>query len=120
MQQPSERFIRHGTTATTRNNGETTARMAQAWASDGWTHTGRGAVASDDGPRYLWAAPAATHPDLPLTAPHGFVCLVPGAAKRQHDRGRLLDHDGDKLPARAPSCSLEEVRRLIERDLAAG
>ena len=70
---------------------------------------------------YLWGRTRRDASHLPVTAPHGFVCLAPGAAKGQHDPwSDFWITDGDRLARQGTSCSLEEVRRLIERDLAAG
>ena len=70
---------------------------------------------------YLWGRTHREAAHLPVTAPHGFVCLVPGATPRPHGPwSSFWTTDGDTLAHNGTRCSLEEARRRIEQDLAEG
>ncbi|HPM79994.1 MAG TPA: hypothetical protein PLF81_04815 [Candidatus Anammoximicrobium sp.] len=70
---------------------------------------------------HLWGRTRREAAHLPVTAPHGFVCLVPGATPRTDGPwSNFWITDGDTLAHNGTKCSLEEVRRRMERDLAEG
>jgi hypothetical protein len=122
MQQPSERFIHHGSNGHHEEGWGGDGSDAQPWPFDRLdAYWAMAPLPPTDVATYLWHRTRRDASHVPVTAPHGFVCLVPGAVSgRNNPWLSVWTTDGDTLARHGKRCSLNEARRLLEHDLAAG
>jgi hypothetical protein len=122
MQQPSERFIHHGSNGHHEEGWGGDGTDAQPWPFDRLdAYWAMAPLPPTDVATYLWHRTRRDASHVPVTAPHGFVCLVPGAITGPSGPwSSLWTTDGDTLARDGKRCSLDEARRLLEQDLVAG
>jgi hypothetical protein len=70
---------------------------------------------------YLWGRTRRSSEHVPTTAPHGFVCILPGPAPRKNGPwSSVWTTDGDTLSKGGKAYSLEDARPAITAELADG
>jgi hypothetical protein len=68
---------------------------------------------------YLWGRARRGHSHIPVTAPQGLVCMVPGPMLRSDGPWRTIwTTDGDKLSCKGKDFTLAEARAAITPELA--
>jgi len=122
MQQPSERFIKHGGNA----------HHVEYWGKDGsdgkpwtmgqlddyWTMV---PLLPTDVSTYLWGRTRRDPSHIPVTTPHGFVCLLTGETPRAGGPWKTVwTTDGDTLQKSGRDYTLAEARTAMLDDLAEG
>lgn len=121
MERPSERFARHGANGHHPEYWGSDGTDAEAWAFDRLdVYWAMAPVPATDVATYLWGRMRRDASHLPITAPHGFVCLLPGGKPRDGRRWTSLWlTDGDKLVKDGQEASLTAARTAILGELAA-
>lgn len=121
MQHPSERFEKHGANGHHEENWGNDDTDSKPWAFDRLdTYWAMAPLPSTDVATYLWGRTRRDASHLPTTAPHGFVCLLPGAKPQTAGRWTSLwMTDGDKLNKDGKDYSLPNARNAIIAELAA-
>jgi hypothetical protein len=122
LQQPSERFQRHGANGHHEEFWGADGSDQQAWAFDRLdTYWAMAPLPATDVATYLWGRTRRDAAHLPVTSPHGFVCLLPGGPPQSSGRWTTLwTTDGDGLSKAGRSYSLTDARTALLADLAAG
>ncbi len=122
LQQPSERFQRHGANGHHEEHWGADGSDAQTWAFDRLdTYWAMAPLPATDVTTYLWGHTRRDAAHVPVTAAHGFVCLLPGGPPRTAQRwSTLWTTDGDSLNKAGRPYSLTEARQALLADLAAG
>ncbi len=122
MQQPSERFARHGANGHGYQMWNNDGTDGKPWAFDKLDcYWGMAPLPLTDVSTYLWGRTRRSAEHIPITAPHGFVCIIAGPIQRQDGPwstiwttdGDTLSHDGSVVP-------LGEAREKIMKDLTTG
>jgi hypothetical protein len=122
MQQPSERFEKHGANGHHEEHWRNDDTDDKPWAFDRLdTYWAMAPLPSTDVATYLWGRARRDAAHVPATAPHGFVCLLPGAKPQTAGRWTSLwMTDGDKLSKDGKDYSLADARSAIIADFAGG
>jgi len=120
MQQPSERFARHGANGHHEEHWRNDDTDDKPWAFDRLdVYWAMAPLPATDVATYLWGRARRDAAHLPTTAPHGFVCLVPGGKPQTAGRWTSLwMTDGDKLSKDGKDYSLPNARNAILAELA--
>jgi len=122
MQQPSERFAGHGANGHHEEHWRNDDTDSKPWAFDRLdTYWAMAPLPTTDVATYLWGRTRRDAAHLPATAPHGLVCLLPGAKPQTAGRWTSLwMTDGDKLSKDGKNYSLTDARNAIIAELATG
>jgi hypothetical protein len=122
MEHPSARFQKHGANGHHEEQWGSDGTDAHPWAFDRLdTYWAMAPLPPTDVSTYLWGRTRRDASHLPTTAPHGFVCLLPGAAPVATDRWTSRwTTDGDGLRQAGSTFSLADARAAITAELAAG
>jgi hypothetical protein len=122
MEHPTARFQKHGANGHHEEQWGSDGTDAQSWAFDRLdTYWAMAPLPPTDVATYLWGRERRDASHLPTTAPHGFVCLLPGAAPVATDRWPTRwSTDGDTLQQAGKAYSLTAARTAITAELAAG
>jgi len=120
MQQPSERFEKHGANGHHEEKWGEDTTDNQPWAFDRLDcYWGMAPLPPTDVSRYLWGRTRRDPSHLPTTAPHGFVALVPGSVSSADGPWKTVwTTGGDKLSKAGKSYSLADARIAITTNLA--
>lgn len=122
MESTSERFKNHGA------NGH----HEESWGQDGsdgkpWPfdrldcYWAMAPLPPSDVATYLWGRTRRDASHVPMTSPHGLVCVLPGAKPKTAGRWKSLwATDGDTLGKDGEDYSLTDARGAIMADLNAG
>lgn len=122
MDHPSERFAQHGANGHHEEYWGNDDTDAKPWAFDRLdTYWAMAPLPPTDVATYLWGRERRDASHLPVTAPHGFVCLLPGGKPQTADRWQSLwVTNGDNLWHDGQAYSLAEARKAMEAELADG
>ena len=119
---PSERFVHHGANGHNHHQWNADGSESQSWAFDRLDcYWAMAPLPPTDVSTYLWGRTRRSADHLAVTAPNGFVCLLPGPAP--HAGGpwtTVWTTDGDSLSRDERAIPLEEAREQLLQDLAAG
>ncbi len=120
MQQPSQRFAQHGANGHHEEYWGNDNTDSRPWAFDRLdTYWAMAPLPPTDVATYLWGRTRRDADHLPTTAPHGFVCIVPGGKPQTATRwSSLWMTDGDTLSKDGQNYSLLDARKAIIADLA--
>jgi hypothetical protein len=120
MQQPSERFEKHGANGHHEEYWGNDDTDSKPWAFDRLdTYWAMAPLPATDVATYLWGRARRDAAHLPTTAPHGFVCLLPGEKLQTAGRWTSLwMTDGDNLSKDGKDYSLSDARNAILAELA--
>jgi len=119
VQQPSERFIRHGSNGHHEEQWAGDGSDARAWAFDRLDcYWAQAPLPPTDVSTYLWGRSRRSALHIPVTAPLGMVCLVPQGTDSGLARWSVQwSTDGDRLAKGGREVPLEEARRRMLADL---
>lgn len=122
IKSPSERFARHGFNGHHEEQWGSDATDHKTWAFDRLDcYWGMAPLPPTDVATYLWGRARRDPSHLASTAPHGFVCIVPGSTPRPGGPWvTTWTTDGDALSKDGKTFTLTEARRAITADLAKG
>jgi hypothetical protein len=122
MQQPSERFESHGANGHHEENWGNDGTDGKPWAFDRLdTYWAMAPLPATDVATVLWGRARRDASHLPATAPHGFVCLLPGANPQTAGRWTSVwTTGGDQLSKDGKEQPLAGAREAILADLANG
>lgn len=122
MNVPSKRFVTHGGNYHQMQDWGVDATDSQPWAFDRLdAYWGMAPLPPTDVSTYLWGRTRRDATHLPITAPHGFVALIPGGKTDPHAPWKSIwSTDGDALEKDGHARSLDEARSEISAELAAG
>lgn len=122
MQPPSERFARHGANGHHEEHWRNDGTDDTPWAFDRLAvYWAMAPLPATDVATYLWGRTRRDAAHLPATAPHGFVCLLPGGKPQTAGRWTSLwTTDGDTLSKDGTEYSLPNARNAIVAELARG
>ncbi len=122
LQQPSDRFARHGANGHGFQPWDIDGTDRKAWAFDRLDcYWGMAPLPPTDVSTWLWGRTRRAADHLTVTAPHGFVCLLPGPAPQtQSPWTTIWTTNGDELSKDGKRFSLEAARVAMQQDLKAG
>ena len=122
MTAPSKRFVDHGGNYHQMQEWNVDGTDAKAWAFDRLdSHWGMAPLPATDVSTYLWGRTRRDATHLPITAPHGFVAIIPGGSTQPHGPWTSIwTTDGDTLTKNGRVFSLTEAREAISAELIAG
>jgi len=122
MRQPSERFAMHGHNGHHPEKWMKDGSDGKPWAMDRLdTYWAMAPLPSTDVSTYLWGRTRRDASHIPVTSPHGFVCLIPDGKPKTSDKWTSLwVTDGDHLGKQGRLYKLSEARKQISADLAEG
>ncbi len=122
LREPTPRFQRHGANGHGNHQWNIDGSDGQPWAFDRLDcYWGMAPLAPTDVSTYLWGRTRRAADHIPVTAPHGFVAMLPGdAPRRDGPWSTVWTTDGDTLSKDGKTYPLVEARRLMMEDLAAG
>ncbi len=122
MTPPSERFVTHGGNYHQMQEWNIDGTDAKPWAFDRLdSHWGMAPLPPTDVSTYLWGRTRRDATHLPITAPYGFVALIPGGSTDPHGPWTSIwQSDGDRLQKDGRLFSLPEARTRIMAELASG
>jgi hypothetical protein len=121
--QPStERFARHGANGHGFQQWDIDGTDRRAWAFDRLDcYWGMAPLPPTDASTWLWGRTRRAADHLPVTTPHGFVCILPGPApQRRGPWTTVWTTDGDQLGKDGKRYSLEAARAAMEAELITG
>lgn len=120
MQQPGKRFVDHGANGHRDSGWARDDSDGQPWAFDRLDcYWGMAPLPPTDVATYLWGRTRRDASQLPTTAPHGFVTLVPGDVATKNSRWQThWVTDGDTLRKAGRTYSLTTARTALLADLA--
>ena len=116
----SERFAKHGANGHHEEYWNNDGTDTQPWAFDRLdAYWSMAPLPSTDAATYLWGRTRRDAWHLPITAPHGFVCLLPDAQPQSPARwSSLWTTDGDTLSRNGQRHALAEALQLIAAELS--
>jgi|CXWL01.1.fsa_nt_gi hypothetical protein len=119
MQQPSERFEKHGANGHHEEQWGEDTTDDKPWAFDRLdTYWAMAPLPPTDVSTYLWGRTRRDPSHLPTTAPHGFVTVVPGGITQPDGPWKAVwTTDGDTLSKDGRNYPLLEARAAILADL---
>ncbi|MDO8544463.1 MAG: VCBS repeat-containing protein [Opitutaceae bacterium] len=122
LQQPTGRFARHGANGHGFQLWDVDGTDRQAWAFDRLDcYWGMAPLPPTDASTWLWGRTRRAADHLPITTPHGFVCILPGPAPAPEGPWTTVwTTDGDRLEKDGKRYSLETARTAMEADLETG
>ncbi|HRP04927.1 MAG TPA: hypothetical protein PLV87_08455 [Opitutaceae bacterium] len=118
----SKRFVSHGGNYHQMQEWNVDGTDAKPWAFDRLdSHWGMAPLPPTDVSTYLWGRTRRDATHLPITAPHGFVAIVPGGSTQPHGPWTSVwTTDGDTLGKEGRIYSLTEARAAISAELVEG
>jgi hypothetical protein len=122
MPHTSKRFEKHGANGHHEEHWQNDGTDSKPWAFDRLdTYWAMAPLPPTDVATYVWGRTRRDAVHVPTTAPHGLVCLLPGAKPQTAGRWTSLwTTDGDKLSKDGKDYSLADARIAIVRELADG
>lgn len=122
MEHPSERFKQHGANGHHEEYWGNDGSDSKPWAFDRLdAYWAMAPLPETDVATYLWGRRRRDASHLPVTTPHGLVCLLPGGKPQSKDRWQSLWFtNGDKLWKNGPEYALAEARAAIQAELKDG
>ncbi len=122
VQDPTERFAEHGANGHHPERWNEDGTDAHAWAFDRLDcYWAMAPLPETDVATLLWGRTRRTAENIVTTAPHGFVCVLPGGPPQTVGRWTSLwTTDGDELFRGGNPVPLAEARKLLAAELAAG
>jgi hypothetical protein len=122
MKHPSARFGSHGANGHHEEQWGADGTDAKAWAFDRLdAYWAMAPLPPTDVSTYLWGRMRRDASHVPVTSPHGFVCLLPGAAPQPAGRWNSpWTTDGDTLSRDGKAYELSAARTAVCAELAEG
>jgi hypothetical protein len=122
LQRPTPRFARHGANGHAFQAWNADGTDREAWAFDRLDcYWGMAPLPPTDASSWLWGRTRRAADHLPVTGPHGFVCLLPGPPPRAGGPWTTVwTTDGDQFSQDGNPLSLDAARAAMTADLAAG
>jgi hypothetical protein len=121
LPQVSARFARHGANGHGFFQWDADGTDRQPWAFDRLDcYWGMAPLPDTDVSTWLWGRTRRAADHLPITSPHGFVCLLPGPAPQARGPWTTVwTTDGDHLSKDGKRYPLAAARAAMEADLQA-
>lgn len=122
LQNPTKRFQEHGANGHHPEYWNADGSDSGTWAFDRLAcYWAMAPLPQTDVSTYLWGRTRRTAEHIVTTAPHGFVCVLPGTGANTAGRWTSLwTTDGDVLAKGGKAAPLDEARATIASELAAG
>ena len=122
MQGSSERFAQHGFNNHNYQTWNGDGSENQPWAFDRLDcYWGMAPLPHTDVSTYLWGRTQRSAEHIPVSGPHGFVCIVPGRSPSGNGPwATIWTTDGDMLSKDGTAFTLEAAREAIRVDLETG
>lgn len=122
MEGPTKRFEDHGANGHHPERWGDDGTDREPWAFDRLDcYWAMAPLPQTDISTLLWGRARRTSENLAITAPHGFVCLVPGGKPLTPDRWTSLwTTDGDRLTKDGKTYTLPDARAAIAAELDGG
>ncbi len=122
MRNPTERFAAHGANGHHEEKWGADGTDSKPWAFDRLdAYWAMAPLPPTDIATVLWDRTRRDASHIPVTSPHGFVCIVPGAGPQAASRWPALwTTDGDRLSRDGKACELTAARAALGAELAEG
>lgn len=122
VQNPSERFEKHGANGHHGEYWRNDSTDGEPWPFDRLDcYWGMAPLPPTDVATYLWGRTRRDASHIPVTSPHGFVCIVPGSVPRAGGPWKTVwTTDGDTLQKAGRDYTLAKARTAMLADLAEG
>jgi hypothetical protein len=122
MQEPTKRFAQHGTNGHHPERWNSDGTDTKQWAFDRLDcYWAMAPLPQSDVSTILWGRTRRSSENLVMTAPHGFVCVLPGAPSEASRRwSSVWTTDGDTLAKEGRRIPLADAKLSLASDLTAG
>ncbi len=121
MREPTKRFAEHGANGHHHERWNDDGTDGKRWAFDRLDcYWAMAPLPRSDVSTLLWGRTRRSSENLAVTAPHGFVCVLPGGQTKDRGRwGSRWTTDGDNVAKGDRTMPLADVRTAIASDLNA-
>jgi len=118
--QPTRRLVEHGSNGHADHGWNNDGTDVRPWAFDRLDcYWDMAPLPPTDVATYLWGRRRRDHSHIPVTAPQGLVCMVPGPTLRSGGPWTSIwTTDGDKLSYKGKDFTLAQARAAITAELA--
>ena len=122
VQHPSKRFAEHGANGHHPENWSEDGTDSKAWAFDRLDcYWAMAPLPATDLSTLFWGRRSRGSENIAVTAPYGFVCVLPGSQPQSKERWQSIwTTDGDQLTRDGKALSLTNAGELLKRELVAG